>query len=277
MTLALAERTECRRLGRPQRRAIEEMLWRRIAGSLIDFLGVARTVDEHASQQGRAAVQPFPICAVCAKDPVANTAWTLTGAPPLQLATCLAHGRRHKPYFAPLAARFETDELTVAEKSRQMLATWFYVLAFGHLTMTTPGAKIGFQSTNETKAAGLVDRFALTYRLLPRELQRFGPLSDAPKAKARHTAGRIVFTHAQGITSELFAMPCGGNQTRMYTFTGLFMDECQFWEPDEDFEESWAAALPTVKGGGKLVAVSSVGAEGSYHHRLATGQSERAA
>lgn len=262
------------KLTRRERLALEELLWRRVAADPIDFLGVVKTVDEHAPQQGRDAIQPFPICAICAKDPAANVDVVLLGDPPHRLAVCRPHGRRHKPYFAPLTRRWQREELIVDEKSRQMLITWLYVLLFGHLALTTGGAKIGFQSTNETKAGKLIERFALSYRLLPKELQRFGPMSDSPKARARHTEGRVVFTHdaATGLTSEMFAMPCGGNQTRMHTFTGLLMDEAAFWEPDEDFEESWAAAIPTAKGGGKIVAVSSVNTEGNFHYRLMRGQ-----
>ena len=260
------------KLSRRERAAYEELLWRGVVADPLNFLHVAHTVDEHAEALGRPAIQPFPVCGACGKDPVANDAWALTGTPPLQLAVCRAHGRRHKPYFAPLVRRWQAEEQIADLKSRQLMISWLYIALYGWLALTRPGTKIAFQSQNETKAAEMVERFAIMYRLLPSALQRFGPLSDAPKAKARAITGQIAFTHPHGVLSEIFAIPCGGNQTRMYTFTGILMDEAQFWENDEDFEESWAAAHPAVKGGGKMTAISSVNHERCFHYRLCNDQ-----
>jgi len=179
-----------------------------------------------------------------------------------------AHGARHKPYLVDIAREWQQAEILPIEKSRHMLTTWEMVLLHLHLAMTRPGSLVAFQSLNLPKAAELVERAAIAYRGLPRELQRFGPLSDAPKARARHIEGLIEFPE---INSRLFAMPNGRNQVRMYTFTALFQDEVQFWEPDADFEDSYYAALPAVKGGGRLTCVSTINDEGRFHHRLCEG------
>lgn len=269
MSAAVLERSA--RLTRRGRLALEELVWRRVAGDPLRFLGVVKTVNEHA-RAGEDAVQRFPVCGVCAGDEGANAAIEVLGRAPEAVCVCRAHGRRHKPYFRPLVRQWQAEEIVIGEKSRQLLVSWLYVELFLWRALTRAGVKVAFQSLNFDKACELVERGAFSYRTLPRELQRFGPLVDTPRATARFTEGRLEFTHPGGVRSEIFAIPNGGNQTRMFTFTGLLMDECQFWAPDEDFEESYAAAIPTIKGGGQLVAVSSVGAEGSYHYRLARGQ-----
>src|SRR5262249_39935713 len=119
------------------------------------------------------------------------------------------------------------------------------------------------------------------YTSLRREYQRFGPMSDSPKAMARKIEDAIEFKHVlpnrQVVSSYILALPCKANAVRSYTFSALFMDEAQHWESDEDFEDSYGAAQATIKGGGRLTAISSVGHPNRYHYRLCRGLVEVAA
>lgn len=261
------------RVGKRERAALEELIWRRVAAEPIAFLAACRTLDEHAdpSQQ---ALRPFPVCALCALDDAANVDVVVLGEVPRQICVCRAHGREHLPYVRDVVRWWQAAEIGLNEKSRQMLMSWIMAILHLHLAMVRPGALIAFQSLNLTKAQELLERAALVYRALPLELQRFGPLSDAPKALARKIESELRFVHVidgRKVPSRIMAIPNGPHHVRMFTFTAIFIDEAQLWERDEDFEESYAAALATVKGGGKLTAISSVNHAGCFHYKLCRG------
>src|SRR3989304_1968248 len=261
------------RLTKTERAALAQRLWDGICASPYVFLGLAKTLDEHAPE-GEPAGRPFPLCAVCAREGAANGRIARGGG----LSICAAHGRRHKPYFRVLGeawrrAPWESEGIVLLEKSRQMICSWFFVELLGWQVMVRPGTRNAIQSLNYDKACELGERVAPSDPGLPAEAQRYGPLSDSPKARARAIRGKVEFPE---IHAELVALPNGPNQTRMYTFTSLLMDECQHWEPDEDFEDSYAAGLATIKGDvnrtGRLVALSTGHPAGGFHHPLARGR-----
>lgn len=283
-------------LTKRERAAVSELIWRKFvfdpvgpepaeAGAVaawrleghtraaLNFVGVSKTLEEHAAD-GDPAIQPFPMCPACAKDAQANQNWVLVPGPAdwQQWSLCRAHGRRHKPYFRDVIEHWHRMAAaglpTLAEKSRQITLSWLFCDLHLWLAMTRPGTLIAFQSENQPKACELLTRAALIYDTLPLELQRFGRLSDSPKAKARKIEDRLEFPD---LRSRILAIPSGANQVRMYTFTAIFLDEAQHWEPDADFEDSYGAALATVKGGGRITAISSVGHPDRYHYRLCRG------
>ena len=258
-------------LGRRGRLALEEVLWRRAMADPLVFLAVARTLDEHAPE-GEPALRGFPLCAVCAGQEGANAVTRVEARAGVAVAVCAGHGRRHLPYIAGLTRTWQGSEILAFEKSRQMLATCWAVIVHLWAVLRRPGALVAFQSLSRAKSCELLDRAALVYAALPRELQRFGPLSDAPKARARKIEDRLTFVHevdGRRVESRIIAIPNGRDHVRMYTFSHVLIDEAQFWENDEEFEDSYAAALATVKGGaGCLTAISSVNHAGTFHHKL---------
>lgn len=266
------------KLPRKERAALEELLWRGVAAEPLRFLAAARTFDEHAA--AGEAIKAFPVCARCAMDPAANVDVAVLGEPPAQISVCRAHGREHKPYFRVLTEEWLRSRRMIVPKSRQLLCSWWAVAIHLWLAMTRPGL-IAFQSLNRTKSCELLDRAALIYRTLPKELQRFGPLSDSPKAGARKVEDVLTFQHelvdpvtgaVRRVPSRIMAIPNGPHHVRMYTFSAVFVDEAALWESDEDFEESYVAALATVQGGGRLLCVSSMGAPGSFFTQLCEGR-----
>jgi len=245
------------------RAAISEVLWREVSADPLRFLAITKTLDEHVT--GEPAIRPFPLCGVCGVDEDANERTRLDEA---GRAVCLPHRRRHKPYIRVVSRAWQDNEILNLEKSRQVVLSWTMVGLHVWLALTRPGSLIGFQSENFPKAVELLNRAALMYDTLPEALRRWGPLSDAPKARARKIEDRIEFPEMR---SRIIALPCGPNQVRMFTWTALFMDEVQHWEPDEDFEESYTSALAAIKGGGRLTAVSTVKHPNRYHYRLCHG------
>ena len=67
----------------------------------------------------------------------------------------------------------------------------------------------------------------------------------------RHTATRLSFYEHD---SEIRAIPQGADQVRSYVYSGLLVDEAAF---QDQFQEAYAAMLPTIEGGGRLTLVSS--------------------
>ena len=56
------------------------------------------------------------------------------------------------------------------------------------------------------------------------------------------------------IDSVIHALASGSDQARQYGFSALFFDEFDFWPLAED---TYAAAKPTLQGGGKLSIVTT--------------------
>src|SRR5689334_22273165 len=212
-----------RPLSSKERAAISETIWRRMCfesvtpeptdfaakrawrvdgqvRASLNFLGVARTLDEHAAEQGFDPIRRFPVCPACAKDETANEQWTLVDEPPFQRSVCQAHGIEHKPYFRPVMQYWHTKAMesrpALCEKSRQIMLSWCLgVGAHLWLALTQPGSLIGFQSETLDKARKLLMKVETMYRTLPRELQRLGPMSDSQKARARKTEDVVEFKH----------------------------------------------------------------------------------
>ena len=57
-----------------------------------------------------------------------------------------------------------------------------------------------------------------------------------------------------GIHSKIQGFPMGADQLRQFTFSGIFGDECAFWDVAQKF---YSSAKPTIDGGGKMILVSS--------------------
>ena len=85
------------RLTKTERAACAQRLWDGLCASPYVFLGLAKTLDEHAPE-GEPPVRQFPLCAVCAAQAAANEVVVLREG----LSVCAAHGRRDKPDFRGL-------------------------------------------------------------------------------------------------------------------------------------------------------------------------------
>jgi phage FluMu gp28-like protein len=64
--------------------------------------------------------------------------------------------------------------------------------------------------------------------------------------------------------SRIWGIPEGGDQIRSYTASLIVSDEAAF---QPEFEQAWKAANPSIKGGGKMIVVSSA-RSGAYMKRL---------
>lgn len=136
--------------------------------------------------------------------------------------------------------------LIAIPKSRRMTMSWYTIALYTWDTLFHDGRLNAFVSKKEEDAAELVNRakFILdhipTHRI-PREM--------LPEYNATYCKLDIP-----SINSKIEAYAQGADQLRQFTFSGIFGDECAFWEQAKAF---YSASFPTIEGGGKMTLVSS--------------------
>lgn len=199
------------------------------------------TKDEHDQQ---APMKPFPDVLYLRSllDCLLVTSHML---PPAQAQYATAAG--HSELWL---TSLHTSGLFMTEKSRQVMVTWlccawiFWVAKFHAHRLCL------VQSKREDDAAALVftkepffARISFMEAHLPKHLQTL----TFPKAGSY---GHLYFPNG----SHIWAIPEGGDIIRSQTPSVVFADEAAF---QPEFGAAVTAALPAIKGGGCLIAVSS--------------------
>lgn len=143
------------------------------------------------------------------------------------------------------------EKLLAIEKSRQLLGTWTIALLYLHDALFKIGRREFYQSKEFTAANNLLNRAKLTYNRLPKWMQR---------PKADMTEGRLLLYRDAGdrgleSDSEIMAVTMDSEALRSYTASGILADESAF---QERAEQAYAACRPTVTGGGRYTALSTV-------------------
>lgn len=172
----------------------------------------------------------------------------------------LVSGRIQKPKEAKWALEYGVDPeyldmshevaMTLVEKSRQVMATWTVCAYLLWRAKFRPYQLILVQSKREDDASNLVynkeptvGRISFMEVGLPQHLRSL----EFPR---NATFGQLYFPNG----SRIWAIPEGGDVIRSNTPTVIFSDESAF---QPEFGNSYAAARPSVEGGGQYVAVSS--------------------
>jgi hypothetical protein len=240
----------------------EQLAWARYSRDAHGFIfglpdapPVLYTKDEHRPLD---PVQPFPDlpylrclldCLLVSGRFVAPTAATYAldwGIPALHLERLHAQG------------------LLFLEKSRQVMASWLCVAYLLWRAKFFPHQLLIVQSRKEEDAAKFVylkepqqARMSFLELHLPRWLQdgcfHRGEMSigrGGTRTSQRADYGNLFFRNG----SRVWAVPQGGDVIRSNTPSCLFSDECAF---QPEFGLAYAAALPSIAGGGQLIAVSS--------------------
>lgn len=153
-----------------------------------------------------------------------------------------------RPYVPQLVELFFTESILLVPKSRQMTATWLFLALCLHELQFTSSRLTFVMSKKEDDAVALIDRMRFIYTHQPLFLQNLCPLDKRLKDQPMNT---LSFENG----SVCKGLPQGPDQVRSYTVSRLFCDEAAF---QDRFEEVFNAAQPSLIGGGKLVAVSSV-------------------
>ncbi len=136
-------------------------------------------------------------------------------------------------------------------KSRRMTVSWTYIGLAVWDCIFHKGRSWAFTSKKEEDAAELVRRAEFIVKHIPPEKI---PPELIPKIKNDKMQISPPVLDFYEIYSRIQGFPQGGNQLRQRGFSGILEDECAFQEESED---TYAAAEPTIKGGGRMVKVSS--------------------
>ncbi len=150
-----------------------------------------------------------------------------------------------------VACRFFRDyDLGFIEKSRQIMMSWTMCGLFLWDAVHKPNRRHFFRDTKEEAAAAKVDRarFMLAGLLMDE-------YPNLPKIKmVGDKVGTGMALTFLDTNSSITAVAQGSGQAAGYTTSGIFDDEINL-QPDA--EDGYGTALPTVKGGGKYMAVGT--------------------
>lgn len=136
-------------------------------------------------------------------------------------------------------------------KSRRMTVSWTCLALITHDIIFFKGKSWAVTSKKEENAKELVSRIEFMIKHIPSDMIHPDLIPKMKHGKMQTSPPTIEFEQTH---SKVQGFPQGGNQLRQYGFSGIFEDECAFQEESED---TYAAAAPTIRGGGRFVKVSS--------------------
>jgi hypothetical protein len=157
----------------------------------------------------------------------------------------------HLAYVQFLVRIWEKERLIAVPKSRRMICSWTFISLYLHDTIFNVGRFNGLVSRKEDAASDLVSRAEFIYNKIPEwriPRQLLPELSGGKMSKQPPTM------RFESINSRLQGFPQGADQLRQFTLSGLFGDECAFWE---DAQKFYSASKPTLDGGGRMTLISS--------------------
>lgn len=154
----------------------------------------------------------------------------------------------HKDYMKEVAQNFLTEQLLLIEKSRQMMITWLLVACCLWDVQFHQGRRVFFQSKKEEDANSLVDRAKIIYENYPQ------PVKSVINELYPATNTSYLTLEFEKYHSIIKGIPQGAAKIRMHTASRIFSDEMAF---QEEAEEAYIAAKPTLVGGGQYLAVST--------------------
>lgn len=153
-----------------------------------------------------------------------------------------------RPHIQAMVKLWQDNPLLAIVKSRQMMQTWLFTALSLWDCLFNEGRLIMLQSKTEREAIGemwsgqgLLGRCKFIYSQLPIWLRP----AMRPKEK------KVSFPTRH---STLWAIPQGADIIRSYTSAGILSDECAF---QDEFSEAYGASVPTIRGGGWFVALST--------------------
>lgn len=136
--------------------------------------------------------------------------------------------------------------LMAVPKSRRMTMSWFTISLYLWDTIFNDGRFNAFVSKKEDDANELVERAKFIFEHIPED--------KLPRELLPQPRVKFCLLEFPEIQSKIQGFPQGADQLRQFTFSGIFGDECAFWEQAQAF---YSASYPTIEGGGRMTLVSS--------------------
>lgn len=136
-------------------------------------------------------------------------------------------------------------------KSRRMTMSWTCIPLFTWDTIFNPGRNNAFVSKKQDDSGELVSRAEYIFNKIPEWRIPRALLPKIRNGKMTKDPPALIFDE---LHSQIIGAAMGSDQLRQFTFSGVFGDECAFWEQAESF---YSATKPTIDGGGRMTLVSS--------------------
>lgn len=133
-------------------------------------------------------------------------------------------------------------------KSRRMFMSWVNLSLYLWDSMWHIGRANAFVSKKEEDSDELINKCKFILDNIPEDRI---PRQFIPKYEKTYC--KLKFPE---INSYIQGFPQGQDQLRQFTLSGIFADEMAFWEKAQ---ETYAASIPTLEGGGRMTCVSSPG------------------
>lgn len=160
----------------------------------------------------------------------------------------------HFEYLHFFTRLWQREKMLAVPKSRRMTMSWCCLALTLWDLLFHPGKQWAVVSKKEDDSAELVARIQFMYNRIPAERIPKALLPKIRGGKMTKSPPKIEFDFGNDLTSTVSGFPMGADQLRQFTFSGIFGDECAFWEVAEEF---YTGAKPTTDGGGRMVLVSS--------------------
>ncbi len=163
----------------------------------------------------------------------------------------------HFEYVRFIVLMWQREKRIAIPKSRRMTVSWTVLALISHDIIFFKGRNWAVTSRKEEAAKELVSRIEFIITHIPEEMIPKALIPKMKNGKMQTSPPTIDFPETY---SKVQGHPQGGDQLRQYGFSGIFEDECAF---QEESEATYAAAEPTVRGGGRFIKVSSRSIEDS--------------
>jgi hypothetical protein len=157
----------------------------------------------------------------------------------------------HLEYLRFLALMWMKRKKIAVPKSRRLTVSWTYIALGLWDVIFHKGRSWAFVSKKEEDSKELVSRAKFIYDHIPPEIISPDLLPKLKRGEMQSSPPVLEFPE---LYSKIMGFPSGGNQLRQRGFSGLLFDEMAFWE---EAEAAFASAEPTVKGGGRMIMVST--------------------
>lgn len=157
----------------------------------------------------------------------------------------------HLTYLYFLTLMWQREKRLAIPKSRRLTVSWTFIALALWDAIFHKGRSWALVSKKELDSLELIQRANFIFEHIPPEIISPDLLPKRKRGEMQSSPPVLEFPE---IHSKLMGFPSGANQMRQRGFSGLFFDEVAFWE---EAEAAYVSAEPTVKGGGRMVMVST--------------------
>lgn len=162
----------------------------------------------------------------------------------------------NKEYLWHVVREWKASNKIVIAKSRQLMISWTTIALHLWEILSRKGALDFFVNKKEGDACEMIKRAKVIYHALPEAFKTLRQLKLPESGKEMEIKGAL---------SRIKAIPQGGDVLRLYTASSILMDEAAF---QEEAEDSYTAAKPTISGGGRITMVSTPNGQEFFYEKF---------